>query len=241
MKETYRTSNTISEVDGAPAVVLSFLKKNDANTVQTANNISDAMDDYKELPKGVSMNTVLDTSEFIKISINTVFWNIIIGGIFSVLVLLLFLKSVRATIVIGLSIPIAIISTFTLMYFTGETLNVLTMGGLALGIGMMVDSSIVILENIVIYREQGYSMVEAAKIGASELAPAVIASATTTLVVFLPIIFIEWDRFGAVYAACFNHIVCADRLACRIGHVNSDAFLETFNESLEEQRAPLLV
>ncbi len=189
VKETYRTSNTISEVDGSPAVVLSFLKKNDANTVQTANNISDAMDDYKELPKGVSMNTVLDTSEFIKISINTVFWNIIIGGIFSVLVLLLFLKSVRATIVIGLSIPIAIISTFTLMYFTGETLNVLTMGGLALGIGMMVDSSIVILENIVIYREQGYSMVEAAKIGASELAPAVIASATTTLVVFLPIIF----------------------------------------------------
>ncbi|UOQ45378.1 efflux RND transporter permease subunit [Halobacillus salinarum] len=189
VKETYRTTNSIAEVDGKPAVVLSFLKKTDANTVQTANNISSAMKDFDELPNGVSMETVLDTSEFIKISIRSVFWNIILGGVFSILVLMLFLRSVRATLVIGLSIPIAIISTFTLMYFTGETLNVLTMGGLALGIGMMVDSSIVILENIVLYREQGYSMVESAKIGASELAPAVIASATTTLVVFLPIIF----------------------------------------------------
>src|SRR5699024_5654974 len=103
----------------------------------------------------------------------------------------LFLKSVRATIVIALSIPIAIISTFSLMYFTGETLNVLTLGGLAFGLGMMVDSSIVILENIYSYRQKGYNLVDSAIKGATELAPAVIASTTTPLVVFLPIVYVE--------------------------------------------------
>jgi HAE1 family hydrophobic/amphiphilic exporter-1 len=124
-------------------------------------------------------------------SINSVVQNILIGAAISFLILLLFLKSIRATIVIGLSIPIAIISTFTLMYFTGETLNVLTLGGLALGLGMMVDSSIVILEHIFTYRQRGYSLTQAAIKGASELTPAVIASTTTTLVVFLPMVFVE--------------------------------------------------
>ncbi|MBA2175302.1 efflux RND transporter permease subunit [Halobacillus locisalis] len=192
VKDTLVNSNTISKVNGESSVVLSILKKTDANTVETADEVSAALDELRaDLPEEVESDIILDTSEFIKISINSVVWNILLGGVFSILVLLLFLKSLRATLVIGLSIPIAIISTFTLMYFTGETLNVLTMGGLALGIGMMVDSSIVILENIVSYRQRGYSMVEAAKQGASELAPAVIASATTTLVVFLPIIFVE--------------------------------------------------
>lgn len=192
VSETLTNSDTVSKVNGDSSVVLSILKKSEANTVETADNVREALDEVQgDLPEEVGTNIVLDTSEFIKISINSVVLNIILGGIFSVLVLLLFLKSIRATLVIGLSIPIAIISTFTLMYFTGETLNVLTMGGLALGIGMMVDSSIVILENIVSYRQRGYSMVEAAKQGASELAPAVVASATTTLVVFLPIIFVE--------------------------------------------------
>ncbi|MYL34256.1 MMPL family transporter [Pontibacillus yanchengensis] len=192
VKDTFKEVTTISKVNGDPSVVLSVLKKSDGNTVQVANNMYDAMDEMKEdLPEGVNMNVVFDTSTFIKQSIQSVVQNIILGGVFSILILLLFLKSVRATIVIGISIPIAIISTFTLMYFTDNTLNVLTMGGLALGIGMMVDSSIVILENIVSYRQQGYSLKEAAKIGASELAPAVIASTTTTLVVFLPIVFVQ--------------------------------------------------
>src|SRR5699024_3839015 len=100
-------------------------------------------------------------------------------------------KSMRATIVIGLSIPIAVISTFTLMYFTGETLNILTLGGLALGLGMMVDSSIVILEYIYSSRQRGYSGVEAAIKRGSAVPPAVTASTTTTLVVFLPLVYVE--------------------------------------------------
>ncbi|MFC0525273.1 efflux RND transporter permease subunit [Pontibacillus salicampi] len=192
VEDTFKESSTISKVNGKSSVVLSVLKKSDGNTVEVANNMLSAMEDVeKDLPEDVSLDIVFDTSTFIKQSINSVVQNIILGGVFSVLILLLFLKSVRATIVIGISIPIAIISTFTLMYFTDNTLNVLTMGGLALGIGMMVDSSIVILENIVSYRQNGYSLKEAAKKGASELAPAVIASTTTTLVVFLPIVFVE--------------------------------------------------
>ncbi|SEP74403.1 hydrophobic/amphiphilic exporter-1, HAE1 family [Virgibacillus subterraneus] len=192
VKDTYKKSSTETLVNGEPSVVLSIMKKTDGNTVEVATNIKESMEEIKgELPPDANLDVIIDTSEFIEMSISSVVKNILIGGIISIFILLLFLKSVRATIVIGLSIPIAIISTFTLMYFTGETLNVLTLGGLALGLGMMVDSSIVILENIYSYRKKGYSIMESATKGASELAPAVIASTTTTLVVFLPIIYVE--------------------------------------------------
>ena len=192
VQDTYKKSNSITLVNGEPSVVLSMMKKTDANTLDVANNIQTSLIDIEAgLPEDVNLNVVIDTSEFIQDAVDSVIQNILIGGVISVLVLLLFLKSVRATIVIGLSIPIAIISTFTLMYFTGETLNILTLGGLALGIGMMVDSSIVILENIYSYRQRGYSLFDAATKGAAELTPAVIASTTTTLVVFLPIVFVE--------------------------------------------------
>ncbi|MBR7554142.1 efflux RND transporter permease subunit [Allobacillus sp. GCM10007491] len=185
-------SNGLSMVSGEEAVVLSILKQTDANTVSVSDEIQAAIKKAeKDLPEGIEAQIVFDNAEFIRMSINSVVQNLLLGAAFAVLILLLFLKSFRATLVIGLSIPIAVISTFTLMYFTGETVNILTMGGLALGIGMMVDSAIVILEHIVTYRERGYSMKEAARLGASEIAPAVIASTTTTLVVFLPIIFVE--------------------------------------------------
>ncbi|TFJ92225.1 efflux RND transporter permease subunit [Lentibacillus salicampi] len=192
VNDTHKESSGETLVNGESAVVLSIMKKTDANTVEVADNINESMADIEEeLPADVQSDVIIDTSEYIKMSISSVVQNILIGGIISFLILLLFLKSIRATIVIGLSIPIAIISTFTLMYFTGETLNVLSLGGLALGLGMMVDSSIVILEHIYTYRQRGYSLVQSAIKGASELAPAVIASTTTTLVVFLPMVFVD--------------------------------------------------
>lgn len=192
VKDTFKESDSVTMVNGEPSIVLSVMKKSDGNTVDVATNVKDSISELNdELPSDVNLDVTIDTSEFIELSISSVVQNIIIGGIISFFVLLLFLKSLRATIVIGLSIPIAIIATFTLMYFTGETLNVLTLGGLALGIGMMVDSSIVILENIYAYRQKGYSLFESATKGASELAPAVIASTTTTLVVFLPIVYVQ--------------------------------------------------
>ncbi|WP_017185341.1 efflux RND transporter permease subunit [Alkalibacillus haloalkaliphilus] len=179
-------------VNGQNAVVMSILKQTDANTVGVSDEVIGSMDDIRNnLPESVELDVVFDTADFIREAIDSVFQNILIGAAFAVAVLLLFLKSFRATLVIGLSIPIAVITAFTLMYFTGETVNILTMGGLALGIGMMVDSSIVILEHIYTYRERGYGIKEAARRGASEIAPAVIASTTTTLVVFLPIVFVD--------------------------------------------------
>lgn len=192
VKDAYKDESGLTLVNGKPSVVLSILKKTDSNTVEVATNIKESMKEIeRDLPKDVNLNVIIDTSDFIQMSIDSVGQNILIGGIISIFILLLFLKSIRATLVIGLSIPIAIITTFILMYFTGETLNILTLGGLALGLGMMVDSSIVILEHIYSYRQQGYNLKEAAIKGASELAPAVIASTTTTLVVFLPIIYVE--------------------------------------------------
>lgn len=192
VKDTFKGSQGMTLVNGKESIVLSVMKKTDGNTVDVADNIKDATSDLEgTLASDVDLDVIIDTSEFIEMSIDSVVINILIGGAISIIVLLLFLKSIRATIVIGLSIPIAIISTFTLMYFTGESLNVLTLGGLALGIGMMVDSSIVILENIYSYRQRGFSLFESATKGASELAPAVIASTTTTLVVFLPIVFVD--------------------------------------------------
>lgn len=192
VKDTYKDSSSLTLVDGEPSLVLSIMKKTDGNTVDVADNIKDSIASIEgELAEDVELDVVIDTSEFIQVSIDSVIMNILIGGAISIFVLLLFLKSIRATIVIGVSIPIAVVSTFSLMYFTGESLNILTLGGLALGLGMMVDSSIVILENIYSYRQRGYSLFESATKGASELAPAVIASTTTTLVVFLPIVYVE--------------------------------------------------
>ena len=190
--DSYRNMTMKSQVNGEDSLVLSIMKQSDGNTVQVADGMYRAMDAAQaRLGEGIELHVILDTSIFIKESINSVVRNMVLGGILATLILLLFLRSIRTTLVIGISIPIAIISTFTLMYFTGETLNILSMGGLALGLGMMVDSAIVILENIFSKRQKGMSIIEAAREGASELAPAVFASTMTTVVVFLPIVFVE--------------------------------------------------
>ena len=192
VKDSFKESSDLTLVNGEPSLVLSIMKNTDANTVEVATNIQDSIGGIEsELAENINVQVIIDTSEFIQLAIDSVLSNIIIGGAIALFILLLFLKSIRATLVIGVSIPIALISTFALMYFTGQTLNVLTLGGLALGIGMMVDSSIVILENIYSYRKKGHSLFDAATKGASELTPAIIASTTTTLVVFLPIVFVE--------------------------------------------------
>ncbi|MBG9794636.1 acriflavin resistance protein [Paenibacillus dendritiformis] len=192
INDTFKKQSSLTLVDGSPALILSVQRQSDANTVSVADNVDRAVSRIQQnLPQGVELKKVFDSSIFIRQSINSVVNNMLTGGLLAVIILLLFLRSIRSTFVIALSMPIAIISTFTLMYFTGQTLNIISMGGLALGIGMMVDNSIVILENIFTYRQQGMSMKEAAIKGASELASAVIASTMTTLVVFLPIVFVQ--------------------------------------------------
>lgn len=192
IQDTYAEQTSLSYVNGEPALILSVQKQSDANTVEAAEAVTEALEELKsDLPKDTQLNITMDTSEIINQSINSVINNMLSGAALSIVILLLFLRNVRSTLVISLSIPIAVIATFALMYFSGQTLNIISMGGLALGIGMMVDSSIVILENIFSYRQRGYSVKDAAVKGASELGSAVIASTMTTLVVFLPMTFVQ--------------------------------------------------
>lgn len=192
VKDTFKEQASYAYVNGQRTLSIDITKQSDANTVNVADAVQAELKLLEaELPQGTEINTVMDASMFIKDSIDSVLKNMILGGTMAILVLLLFLRSFRSTLVIVLSIPIALISAFNLIYFSGETLNILTMGGLALGIGLMVDSSIVILENIFKYRERGYSRIESAIKGASEIGGAVIAATLTSVVVFAPIVFTD--------------------------------------------------
>ncbi|RXI98242.1 efflux RND transporter permease subunit [Anaerobacillus alkaliphilus] len=192
IKDTTKPVLQESYLNGEPSVGLSVLKASGANTVSVSRAINKRLEELKKnLPEGVEIKAIFDQSKFIEQSIRAVAWNMLLGSILAAAVLYLFLRNMRSTLIIGLSIPISIVTTFLFMYFSGLTLNVLTLGGLALGIGMMVDNAIVILENIYRLRQLGYSLKEAAIEGTSEIGGAIVASTLTTVVVFLPIVFVE--------------------------------------------------
>ncbi len=182
----------ISRFGGQEAVELAMYKEGDANTVKVARAVRNRLDNIrKDLPEGIELSTGVDQSKFIRASIDEVLMNALLGGGIAILVLLFFLKDPRSTLIIGVSIPISVVTTFFLMYRTGTTLNIMSLGGLALGVGMLVDNAIVVLEAIYKRREAGASPFEAARDGASEVGRAVAASTLTTVAVFLPVVFLE--------------------------------------------------
>jgi HAE1 family hydrophobic/amphiphilic exporter-1 len=190
VKESYSANDSLAYLNGEPTLSIDILKQSDSNTVEVSRAVTKELENLQnEITQVVTLTKVMDSALFINDSIKNVVINMLIGATMAILVLLLFLRSFRSTLIIGLSIPIALISAFTLLYFAGETINIITLGGLALGIGLLVDSSIVILENIYKYRERGYNRIESAKKGAAEVSSAVIASTLTSLVVFIPIVF----------------------------------------------------
>lgn len=192
IEDTFSEARQITRMNGEPSVGIHVLKQSKANTVKVSQGVREAIREVsKDIHGGIKMETVFDQAEFIEQSIDRVAQNAKIGGILAVLVLFLFLRNIRSTLIIAIAIPIAIIGTFSLLFLNGLTLNLMSLGGLALGIGMMVDSSIVILENIFRYREQGHDQVGAAIDGAGEVGTAVMASTLTTIAVFLPIVFVE--------------------------------------------------
>lgn len=181
-----------TRLNGQPTVALVVRKQSDANTVDVVRRVKGVIEEIKAgAPAGVNFAWALDQSEFIEKAIASLTQNLIIGGILAILILYLFLRSVRATAIVGVAIPIAVIATFVLMYFDRQDINLMTLGGLALGVGMMVDNSIVVLENIFRHREGGVPAREAAVLGADEVAGAVTASTLTTVAVFLPVAFVE--------------------------------------------------
>ena len=178
--------------NGNEAMYIAISKQSDANTVSTANAVLDVCAKLEQsLPSNVTFMVAMNQAEMIEMSIDSLVNSLLTGALLAVLVLFIFLRSVRSTLVIAISIPISLIATCMLMYFRGMTFNVLTLGGMALGAGMMVDSSIVILENIQRLRTQGMSGFDAAVKGASQMMLAVISSTLTTVAVFLPISFTE--------------------------------------------------
>ncbi|MFC5589080.1 efflux RND transporter permease subunit [Sporosarcina soli] len=191
--DTFEDQTTISRVNGEDTLTFSVMKQSDANTISAANEINRVIDKLnpKLEERGLKLTTTMDTSIFISDSINSVMVNMVVGFALAMIVLQLFLRSIRTTLVIGLTMPLSLLTTFTLMYLTGESINTISMGGLAIGIGLMIDSAIVILENIFKKRTEGMPIKEAALAGATELAPSVIAATLTTAAIFVPMLFIS--------------------------------------------------
>ena len=184
----------ITRVNGRESVEISVYKEGDANTVTAARDLRARLDEWQtgdKLPPGVSLTILFDQSRFIQQAVDEVRNAALIGGVLAVLLLLLFLRDLRSTLIIATSIPISVVATFIAMYRLDISLNIMSLGGLTLGIGMLVDNSIVVLESIFRKRQLGSSHFRAAVDGTSEVGPAVVASTLTTVAVFLPIIFVE--------------------------------------------------
>lgn len=183
---------SVTYVNGKQAIEIAIYREGDANTVQVAKSLLARLDELKkDLPAGYQLDLVYDQSTFIGDAINEVKSSAWIGGALAMVVLYLFLRNAWATLVISISIPLSVIATFNLMYSQHISLNIMSLGGIALAIGMLVDNAIVVLENIARYKEQGYSPMEAAKKGASEVSMAITASTLTTVAVFFPLVFVE--------------------------------------------------
>ena len=192
VEDTFKERNSITYVNGKPGIMVSLQKESGKNTVTVAKRVFKELENIQKLlPDDISITPVFDSSDFIKKTISQVGWVALYGAIIAVFVLFFFLGNFSSTLIISFAIPISLIFTFTLLYFSNLTLNMMTLGGLALGIGMMVDNSIVVLENIFRYRELGTNIKESACLGASEVGTAISASTFTTIAVFLPILYVQ--------------------------------------------------
>ncbi|MGD9136691.1 MAG: efflux RND transporter permease subunit [Desulfobacterales bacterium] len=192
VKDTYEKLTRIVRVNGGRGVRVAIRKQANANTVEVSKRILAEIDAVNRAYPQIKVVPVINQGNLIERSIANVARSVLYGGGLAVVVLLFFLRNIRSTIVISLSIPISIVATFALIFFGGFTLNLMTLGGLALGVGMMVDSSIVVLENIFRRRSENGETPEKASVeGAREVGPAIIASTITTLVIFLPLVFVR--------------------------------------------------
>jgi len=188
----YKEREAITRVKGRESVELAVYKEGDANTVQVANRLERRLEQIREsLPDNLELVKIYDQSKFIASAINDVTRAAIFGGVLAIIVLYGFLRDSRATSIIALAIPVSVIGTFLLMYANEISLNIMSLGGVALAVGMLVDNAIVVLENIFRKKEQGESSLDAARNGTAEVAGAVIAATLTTIAVFFPMVFIS--------------------------------------------------
>lgn len=178
-----------TRVNKNPGIILSIAKQNEYSTKAVSDRIKKECDKIKKDDDSVSFTTLMDQGIYIDLVSDSVIQDLLYGALLAVLILLLFLKDIRPTGIIAVSIPVSVIFAVVLMYFSGVTLNVISLSGLALGVGMLVDNSIVVIENIYRLRSEGYSVKDAAIKGANQMVGAITASTLTTVCVFLPIVF----------------------------------------------------
>ncbi|MBK6453930.1 MAG: efflux RND transporter permease subunit [Proteobacteria bacterium] len=187
----YKDREAITRVNGKESIELAVYKEGDANTVALANGVRTRIKELeKSLPEGTRLQQVYDQSTFIAAAISEVKTSALIGGLLAILVLYAFLRDARATLISSIAIPVSVLGTFVLMYAFDITLNIMSLGGIALAVGMLVDNAVVVLESIVRNHEKGMTRVEAARRGTAEVATAVFAATLTSVAVFAPMIFI---------------------------------------------------
>ena len=192
VSQGYKEREAIIRMGGGEAVELAIYKEGDANTVAVAEAVKAALERLKnDLPQGAALTTIEDQSVFIEAALSEVKKEALMGGVFAILLIFFFLRDGWSTFVIGLSLPVSIIATFFFMGQFGLNLNVMSLAGLALATGMVVDDSIVVLESIAKARERGLGVLEAAVVGTKEVSMAVVASTLTTVAVFFPLVFVQ--------------------------------------------------
>ncbi|GAA0852702.1 efflux RND transporter permease subunit [Aliiglaciecola litoralis] len=190
--DTYKERNAITRFDSLEGVEIAIYKEGDANTVNVANAVKQRLQNIDEsLPSGYQLQMVYDQSLFIASAINEVKTAAIIGGVLAMFILYFFLKNIWPTLIISISIPVSIIATFNLMYSYDISLNIMSLGGIALAIGLLVDNSIVVLENIDRHKQNNVKPVQAASAGTAEVSMAIVASTLTTMAVFFPLVFVD--------------------------------------------------
>lgn len=185
------SDETYAIVNGNPGIILSMEKQTGYSTGEVTDRILDRFDSLQRADGKLNLTTLMDQGVYIDMIVDSVFSNMIWGAVLAILVLIVFLKDIKPTLVIACSIPLSVITAIVLMYFTGITLNIISMSGLMLGIGMLVDNSIVVIENIYRLRGEGFSVKQSAVQGASQVAGAIVASTLTTVSVYAPIIFTD--------------------------------------------------
>lgn len=185
------SDEVFTKINGNSGVVFSFSKQSDAATATVSENIAKKLNSLTQENEGLHFTTLMDQGDYIDIIINSVLQNLLMGAVLAIIILYLFLRDIKPTLIVALSIPVSVIFALVLMYFSGVTLNMISLSGLAISVGMLVDNSVVVIENIYRLRNLGVPPVKAALNGAKQVAGAIASSTLTTICVFFPIVFIE--------------------------------------------------
>ncbi|MGI2115969.1 efflux RND transporter permease subunit [Shewanella frigidimarina] len=199
ISDAYKERSDITRIGEVESIELAIYKEGDANTVAVAQKLRSELEKINLANEHNKLKVIYDQSEFIESAVNEVTSAALFGSLLAMLVIYLFLRDIIATLIISISIPFSVIATFNMMYFANISLNIMSLGGIALAIGLLVDNAIVVLENIDRYKSQGMSKVEAAVTGCKEVSGAIFASTLTTLAVFVPLVFVDGIA-GALFA-----------------------------------------